>query len=199
MEKLYLKSMGIHRELINIDNDTVVINNRMRDIYEVAKRVSTYNTTVLITGESGTGKELVARYIHKEDKSRCDKPMVVINCGAIPANLLESELFGYVEGAFTGAIRGGKKGLFEEADRGVIFLDEIGEMELSLQVKLLRVLESRKIMRIGQREEIPIDVRIIAATNRDLEREVREGRFRDDLYYRLNGRFSEGASSQRTN
>ena len=186
MEKLYLKSMGIHRELINIDNDTVVINNRMRDIYEVAKRVSTYNTTVLITGESGTGKELVARYIHKEDKSRCDKPMVVINCGAIPANLLESELFGYVEGAFTGAIRGGKKGLFEEADRGVIFLDEIGEMELSLQVKLLRVLESRKIMRIGQREEIPIDVRIIAATNRDLEREVREGRFRDDLYYRLN-------------
>lgn len=186
MERLYLKSMGIHKELINIDNDMVVINNRMRDIYEVAKRVSTYNTTVLITGESGTGKELVARFIHKEDKSRCHKPMVVINCGAIPANLLESELFGYVEGAFTGAVKGGKKGLFEEADGGVIFLDEIGEMELSLQVKILRVLESRRVMKVGQRDEIPIDVRIIAATNRDLEQEVREGRFRDDLYYRLN-------------
>ncbi len=186
MEKIYLKSMGISKELVNINDETVVINNRMRDIYEVAKRVSTYNTTVLITGESGTGKELVARYIHKEDSIRKDKPFVVINCGAIPANLLESELFGYTEGSFTGAIKGGKKGLFEQAEGGVIFLDEIGEMDLSLQVKLLRVLETRSIMKIGQPEEIPVNVRIIAATNRDLEKEVREGRFRDDLYYRLN-------------
>lgn len=186
MEKIYLKSMGINKELVNINDETVVINNRMRDIYEVAKRVSTYNTTVLITGESGTGKELVARYIHHEDVTRRDKPFVVINCGAIPANLLESELFGYTEGSFTGAVKGGKKGLFEQADGGVIFLDEIGEMDLSLQVKLLRVLESRSIMKIGQHEEIPVNVRIIAATNRDLEKEVREGRFRDDLYYRLN-------------
>ncbi|MDY3239902.1 MAG: sigma 54-interacting transcriptional regulator [Anaerovoracaceae bacterium] len=186
MEKIYLKSMGISKELVNINDETVVINNRMRDIYEVAKRVSTYNTTVLITGESGTGKELVARYIHKEDSIRKDKPFVVINCGAIPANLLESELFGYTEGSFTGAIKGGKKGLFEQAEGGVIFLDEIGEMDLSLQVKLLRVLETRSIMKIGQPEEIPVNVRIIAATNRDLEKEVREDRFRDDLYYRLN-------------
>lgn len=186
MEKIYLKSMGINKELVNINDETVVINNRMRDIYEVAKRVSTYNTTVLITGESGTGKELVARYIHHEDIARRDKPFVVINCGAIPANLLESELFGYVEGSFTGAIKGGKKGLFEQADGGVIFLDEIGEMDLALQVKLLRVLESRSIMKIGQPEEIPVNVRIIAATNRDLEKEVRDGNFRDDLYYRLN-------------
>jgi len=186
MEKIYLQSMGINKELVDIDNETVVINNRMRDIYEIAKRVSTYNTTVLITGESGTGKELVARYIHKEDKNRSGKPFVVINCGAIPANLLESELFGYSDGAFTGAAKGGKKGLFEEANGGVIFLDEIGEMELSLQVKLLRVLESKAIRRIGEHEEMPVNVRIIAATNRDLEKEVREGRFRDDLYYRLN-------------
>jgi len=186
MERIYLKSMGINKELVNINDETVVVNNRMRDIYEVAKRVSTYNTTVLITGESGTGKELVARYIHHEDKTRRDKPFVVINCGAIPENLLESELFGYVEGSFTGALKGGKKGLFEQANGGVLFLDEIGEMNLSLQVKLLRVLESRSIMKIGHHEETPIDVRIIAATNRDLEKEVREGRFRDDLYYRLN-------------
>ena len=186
MERIYLKSMGINKELVNINDETVVVNNRMRDIYEVAKRVSTYNTTVLITGESGTGKELVARYIHHEDTVRREKPFVVINCGAIPENLLESELFGYTEGSFTGALKGGKKGLFEQANGGVLFLDEIGEMNLALQVKLLRVLESRSIMKIGHHEETPIDVRIIAATNRDLEKEVREGRFRDDLYYRLN-------------
>lgn len=186
MEKIYLKSMGINKEIIDIDNNTVVINNSMRDIYEVARRVSTYNTTVLITGESGTGKELVARYIHKEDKIRNRKPFVIINCGAIPGNLLESELFGYAEGSFTGAVKGGKIGLFEQANEGVIFLDEIGEMELSLQVKILRVLENRTIMKIGTNEEMSINVRIVAATNKDLEKEVRDGKFRDDLYYRLN-------------
>ena len=186
MERIYLKNIGLHKELVNINNDTVVVNNRMRDIYEVARRVSSYNTTVLITGESGTGKELVARYIHNEDKNRRDKPFVVINCGAIPPNLMESELFGYTEGSFTGAIKGGKKGLFEEAEGGVIFLDEIGEMDLSMQVKLLRVLENRSVRRIGSQTEVPINVRIVAATNRDLEKEVREGHFRDDLYYRLN-------------
>lgn len=165
---------------------TVVVNKNMRDIYEIAKRVSTYNTTVLITGESGTGKELVARYIHQCDPIRKENPFVVINCGAIPANLLESELFGYEEGAFTGALKGGKKGLFEEAEGGVLFLDEIGEMDLSLQVKLLRVLESRTVMRIGSSREKPVNIRVIAATNRELEKEVREGRFRDDLFYRLN-------------
>ncbi len=186
MEKMYLKSMGINKNVINISSDAVVINRQMRDIYEVAKRVSTYNTKVLITGESGTGKELIARYIHQEDSTRRDKPFIAVNCGAIPENLLESELFGYAEGAFTGASKGGKKGIFEQANGGVLFLDEIGEMNLSLQVKLLRTLENRSIQKIGQHEEIPVNVRIIAATNRDLEREVRNGRFRDDLYYRLN-------------
>lgn len=186
MSKLYSERMGLATEVSGIAKDTVVINNRMQDIYEVAKRVSTYNATVLITGESGTGKELVARYIHESDPMRKDKPFVVINCSAIPENLLESELFGYEEGTFTGAMKGGKKGLFEQADKGVLFLDEIGEMDLSFQVKLLRAIESRTIMRIGSSEEKHIDVRIVAATNRDLEKEVKEGTFRDDLFYRLN-------------
>ena len=190
MNKLYMERMGIDHNnsdpLLLGTNGTVVVNKHMRDIYEIARRVSTYNTTVLITGESGTGKELVARYIHQCDPSRKDKPFVVINCGAIPANLLESELFGYEEGTFTGALKGGKKGLFEEAEGGVLFLDEIGEMDLSLQVKLLRVLESRTVMRVGSSKEKKVDIRVVAATNRELEKEVREGRFRDDLYYRLN-------------
>ena len=190
MNKLYMERMGIDHnnsdQLLLGTNGTVVVNKHMRDIYEIARRVSTYNTTVLITGESGTGKELVARYIHQCDPSRKDKPFVVINCGAIPANLLESELFGYEEGPFTGALKGGKKGLFEEAEGGVLFLDEIGEMDLSLQVKLLRVLESRTVMRVGSSKEKKVDIRVVAATNRELEKEVREGRFRDDLYYRLN-------------
>ena len=186
MEQMYLERLNTENGYASINNETVVINSKMRDIYDVAKRVSSYNTTVLITGESGTGKELVARYIHEQDFFRKDNPFIVINCGAIPENLLESELFGYVEGAFTGALKGGKKGLFEEADTGTIFLDEIGELPLSLQVKLLRVLESRKVQRIGSAQEKEIDMRVIAATNRNLEKEVKEGKFRDDLYYRLN-------------
>lgn len=186
MERLYLERLGISAESASHNSETVVVNKRMKDMYDVAKRVSTYNTTVLITGESGTGKELVARYIHEQDVTRKKQPFIVINCGAIPDNLLESELFGYEEGSFTGALKGGKKGLFEEADTGTLFLDEIGEMELALQVKLLRVLESRKVMRIGSSKEKAIDIRVIAATNRDLEKEVREGKFREDLYYRLN-------------
>lgn len=186
MEKLYLERLGLATDSVSHNSEAVVVNKKMKDMYEIAKRVSTYNTTVLITGESGTGKELVARYIHEQDATRKTQPFVVINCGAIPDNLLESELFGYEEGAFTGALKGGKKGLFEEADKGTLFLDEIGEMELALQVKILRVLESRKVMRIGSSKEKAIDIRVIAATNRDLEKEVREGRFREDLYYRLN-------------
>ena len=186
IEKLYLERMGLSSDYINVNSETIIVNNRMKDIYEIAKRVSTYNTTVLITGESGTGKELVARYIHEQDKSRKDKPFIVINCGAIPANLLESELFGYEEGTFTGALKGGKKGLLEEADTGTLFLDEIGEMDLSLQVKLLRVLENKVVMRLGSSKEKKIDIRVIAATNKDLEKAVREGTFREDLYYRLN-------------
>lgn len=186
INKLFLERIGADVDSLEENPDTVIVNSHMRDIYEIAKRVSTYNTTVLITGESGVGKELVARYIHQSDSVRKDKPFVVINCGAIPENLLESELFGYEDGTFTGAIKGGKSGLVEQAHEGVLFLDEIGEMPLNLQVKLLRVLESRKVMRIGSSKEKDVDVRIVAATNKDLEKEVREGRFRDDLFYRLN-------------
>ncbi len=156
---------------------------KMREVYRIIKTVSGTDYTVLITGESGTGKELVAKAIHASSPRR-DRPFVTINCGAIPENLLESELFGHEKGSFTDAIAQ-KRGKFELADRGTIFLDEIGELSLKLQVKLLRVLEDHKIERVGGREEISLDVRILAATNRELIDEVKEGAFREDLYYRL--------------
>ncbi len=154
-------------------------------VKELARIVAKGDSTVLIRGESGTGKELFARSIHMAS-SRRDKPFVAVNCAALPDTLLESELFGYEEGAFTGAKRGGKRGLFQYADKGTLFLDEIGELSPHLQVKLLRVLQENKIRRVGADEEIPVDVRIIAATNRNLEELMKNGQFRDDLYYRLN-------------
>lgn len=155
----------------------------MREVYKIIRTVSGSDYTVLITGESGTGKELVAKAIHASSP-RAKQPFVTINCGAIPENLLESELFGHEKGAFTDA-HAQKRGKFESADRGTIFLDEIGELSLKLQVKLLRVLEDHKIERIGGHEEISLDVRILAATNRDLMQEVKQGSFREDLFYRL--------------
>lgn len=155
------------------------------DIKNMARRVAKSVSTVLITGESGTGKELFAHAIHEASKRR-KRPFIKVNCAAIPDNLLESELFGYVEGAFTGAKKGGKPGKFELADRGTIFLDEIGDMPLLMQAKLLRVLQEREIERIGSLEPIIIDVRVIAATNQNLEELVAKGKFREDLYYRLN-------------
>ncbi len=156
----------------------------MLKIFQLIPRIASSPSSVLISGESGTGKELVARSIHKRGK-RSNFPFVVVNCGGIPENLLESELFGHVRGAFTGALHE-KKGLFTIADKGTIFLDEIGELPMSLQVKLLRVVQQKSFIPLGGTREIKVDVRIIAATNRDLEQEVMEGRFREDLYYRLN-------------
>jgi DNA-binding NtrC family response regulator len=156
---------------------------KMQAVYQMIETVAANSSTVLINGESGTGKELVARAIHNLSARR-DRAFVSVNCGAFTETLLESELFGYVKGAFTGA-QTNRKGLFEAADSGTIFLDEIGEMTLAMQVKLLRVLQERRIRRVGGTEEIPIDTRIIAATNRDLEKMVKTGEFREDLYYRV--------------
>lgn len=156
----------------------------MLDVYAIIKKIADISATVLILGESGTGKELVARAIH-EKSHRKDKPFVAINCGGIPEHLLESELFGYKKGAFTGADRD-KAGLFEVASEGTLFLDEIAELPVILQVKLLRAIQEKSFRRIGGTEDIQVETRIIAATNKDIEQEVKEGRFREDLYYRLN-------------
>jgi len=152
-------------------------------IFKTVSKIADYKTTVLITGESGTGKELVARAIHTQS-SRKGAPFVAINCGAIPENLLESELFGHKKGAFTDA-NADRRGLFEEATRGTLFLDEIGELPLSLQVKLLRVVQEEHIRRLGDSKDVKVDVRIIAATHRDLTADVKAGRFREDLFYRI--------------
>jgi two-component system NtrC family response regulator len=157
--------------------------NKMREIFRFIERIAVSDISVLICGESGTGKELVARAIHNESP-RKNNPFVVVNCGAIPENLLESELFGHEKGAFTGA-HAQKRGKFELAHTGTLFLDEIGDLALPLQVKLLRFLQDRKIERIGGIHLIPVDIRIIAATNRDLKKEVNNHVFREDLYYRL--------------
>lgn len=156
----------------------------LADVFRILGKVAPTDSTVLVTGESGTGKELLVRALHA-NSSRAGKPFVPINCGAIPKELLESELFGHEKGAFTHAIRS-RPGRFELADGGTIFLDEIGEMDLSLQVKILRVLQEKEIERVGGSGCKKVDVRIVAATNRNLEEEVAAGRFREDLYYRLN-------------
>ncbi len=154
---------------------------RLRDL---VKRVAGATTSVLITGESGTGKEMVARSLHFQSP-RSEAPFVVLNCGAVPENLIESELFGHVKGAFTGAT-GAKEGLFRAADGGTLFLDEVGELPAPLQVKLLRVLQDRKVRPVGGSTEVEVDVRVLAATNRDVEAEIKAGTFREDLFYRLN-------------
>jgi two-component system response regulator PilR (NtrC family) len=167
----------------SLDN-IIGVSPAMEKLKATIRTVASTQSTVLIFGESGTGKELVARAVHT-CSPRASEPFVSINCGAFPETLLESELFGYVKGAFTGANQN-KRGLFEVADGGTIFLDEIGEMNLTMQVKLLRVLQERCVRPVGGTDEISIDVRVIAATNRDLERQVAENTFREDLYYRLN-------------
>lgn len=165
-------------------DNLVGTSNAIKNIYDLIEKVADTDGTVLISGASGTGKELIARAIHY-NSSRCDRPLVVINCGAIPEELLESELFGHEKGAFTGAYKS-RIGRFEMANGGTIFLDEIGEMSPSLQVKLLRVLQEKKFERVGGTKTIHVDVRIIAATNKNLTTAINKGKFREDLYYRLN-------------
>lgn len=172
------------REVIKVD-DIIGKSKSMIQLKNRIKKISCSRSTVLITGESGTGKEVIARAIHCEsDKST--NPFIAINCGAIPDALLESELFGYVRGAFSGADPNGRVGKFELANKGIIFLDEIGDMPLYLQVKILRVLQERKLVRIGSNHLIDLDIRVIAATNKDLKKLIKENKFREDLYYRLN-------------
>ena len=156
----------------------------MQNIKRKIIKIANSTSSVLITGESGTGKEVIARAIHSQSNRR-NKPFIAINCAAIPEALLESELFGYAKGAFSGASNSGRIGKFELANGGIIFLDEIGEMPLDMQVNLLRVLQESRVTRLGGSTEIPIDVRVIAATNKNLKEEVNKGNFREDLYYRL--------------
>lgn len=165
--------------------DILTKNQRMKRLIDIARGFAKTDATVLIVGESGTGKEMFAQSIHALSSRRME-PFVAVNCAALPPQLLESELFGYVEGAFTGAKKGGKIGLFELAHNGTIFLDEIGEMDKNLQGRLLRVLEEKKVMRLGSDKMIPVDIRVVAATNADLKEKIKQDEFRMDLYYRLN-------------
>src|SRR2546422_3862144 len=170
------------RRLTGLDN-IIGRSAQMRAIFELIQTVAPQSSRILVTGESGTGKELVARAIH-ENSARSKEPFITINCGAFPETLLESELFGYMKGAFTGANEN-RQGLFQAAHGGTLFMDEIGNMGLPMQVKLYRVLQEGKVRPIGSTEEIDVDVRVIAATNKEFEKEIAEGRFREDLYYRL--------------
>lgn len=170
------------RRLTGLDN-IVGQSGKMRALFELIQTIAPQTSRVLITGESGTGKELVARAIH-ENSTRSQAPFITINCGAFPETLLESELFGYMKGAFTGANEN-RQGLFQAAHGGTLFMDEIGNMTLAMQVKLYRVLQEGKVRPLGSNEEIDVDVRVIAATNKNFEKEIAEGRFREDLYYRL--------------
>ena len=172
------------REVIKVE-DIIGESKAMIQLKNRIKKIASSSSTVLITGESGTGKEVIARAIHCESDKNTN-PFIAINCGAIPDALLESELFGYVRGAFSGADPNGRVGKFELANKGIIFLDEIGDMPLYLQVKILRVLQERKLVRIGSNHLIDLDIRVIAATNKDLKKLIKENKFREDLYYRLN-------------
>jgi len=181
----YKSELGKERTAKYSFDNIAGISSKINDVKRIAQRATKTNSNVLITGESGTGKELFAHAIHSDSERRLG-PFVKINCAAIPAELLESELFGYEEGAFTGARKGGKKGKFLLADRGTIFLDEIGDMPLKMQAKLLRVIQEKEIESVGGNKILELDVRVITATNRDIEKMVDEGTFREDLYYRLN-------------
>lgn len=185
MEGKIRKKIHMRGHVAKYSFDDILYNsNAIKEVIETAKRYSEADSNILIVGETGTGKEMFAQSVHNHSK-RKNNPFVAINCAALPESLLESELFGYAEGAFTGAMKGGKQGFFELAHRGTLFLDEIGEISPKLQSRLLRVLQEREIMRIGDDKVIPVDVRIIAATNKDLMNMVKNNEFRADLFYRL--------------
>ncbi len=183
---LELENRTLKKELVKEYSFANLVGNSasMHKVYDLIKRVSGTSSNVLVTGESGTGKEMVAKAIHFNGPLK-DKPFISVNCGAIPENLMESEMFGHKKGSFTGAVVD-KAGLFEAADGGTLFLDEVGELPITIQVKLLRAIQERMIRRVGATDDLKVDVRIIAATNRDLLKMVGEGTFRQDLYYRLN-------------
>ncbi|MFK7897506.1 MAG: sigma-54-dependent transcriptional regulator [Myxococcota bacterium] len=185
-ERLRRKTELLQRDMSRTLGERAIVaaSDGMIELLELLERTAAYKSTVLVTGESGTGKEVIARAIHSQSPRR-EMPFVAVNCGAIPENLLESELFGHAKGAFTGASRA-RRGLFAEADQGTLFLDEIAELPPSLQVKLLRAIQEEEIRPVGESKSVSVDVRVIAATARNLEREIAEGRFREDLFYRLN-------------
>ncbi|TWI54748.1 sigma-54 interaction domain-containing protein [Halalkalibacter nanhaiisediminis] len=185
LKKQYQKELELLKQKEKVTRHIIYKSPPMKKVIDLAFRVSQIDSLVLLLGESGVGKEIIANLLH-ETSQRKNMPFVEVNCGAIPKNLLESELFGYVGGSFTGATKQGKKGLFTQANHGTIFLDEIGELTLNLQVKLLRVLENLKVTPVGGIESKQLDIKIIAATNRNLEQMVQNGTFREDLYYRLN-------------
>lgn len=180
----YQKELEYLRKVNSQSNEVVSVSRNMKQTIEMAKKVARLDTTVLIQGESGTGKEVMAKLICSESP-RSKKPFIKVNCGAIPENLLESEMFGYVEGAFTGAKKAGKEGYFGMANGGTIFLDEVNELPFNLQVKLLRVIQEREMMPVGSDRPVKLDIRIIASTNKDLKKLVARGKFRQDLYYRI--------------
>lgn len=185
VDDLKIENKSLNDEIDDLKFGNIIGTCRpMQEVFNTVRRVAATDVTVLIQGETGTGKELIAQEIHRRS-NRAKRPFVVINCGAIPENLLESELFGHVKGAFTGAIAT-KQGKFQQADGGTLFLDEIGEMQLDLQVKLLRVIQDKTVVKVGSNSPESVDIRIVAATNRNLEDEVSQGRFREDLFYRLN-------------
>lgn len=181
----YKKEIEMLRTRAREDPDVILKSDKMKEIFDVADRIANVDTTVLMLGQTGVGKDVLTRHIYRMSNRSEQGELIKVNCGAIPKDLLESELFGYEAGAFTGANRSGKTGMFEMADKGILFLDEVGELPLSLQVKLLRVLQEKEIQRVGATRSKMVNVRVIAATNRDLKEMVRYGSFREDLYYRL--------------
>ena len=178
------KELSADQKAIYTFNNIIGGSDKSREVMELAIRIAKIESNVLITGESGTGKELFAHSIHNASR-RSLNPFIKINCGAIPAELFESEMFGYEEGAFTGAKKSGNRGKFEHANGGTILLDEIGDMPMNMQVKLLRVIQEKELVRVGGNDPIKVDVRIIASTNKLLEQLIKDGKFREDLYYRL--------------